>query len=1208
MLKRRSKLKSALSIEGSFLDLCKLSVRRIEDLVSVGNLLNQRQCQDLSFKLSRIILNIGELVSQTGVPTSDPLFRPILENLYRYLENAKSLVNKCGEEEWWVAAVSQIQNDNAFREILLDVGLCYNVVCELASSINREWNLHREDLRVSRTVFLPASDGEVLLDLQDLQERLEHLANETGSVGLFSQFIPTRKPPARNRCLARYLLVKSRYTSEQSQANTLETGSAIFWQRDHEPPGTWGIQSRFIGGGAGASGVCSTTWMGIRCAKKEFHLQDAERFFLQEAGILAHLKHPFIVNFFCCGNGERKGDRFIAMELMEKSLSDLIEEQKGEYFAIPIVIDIIVQIARGMWYLHDQGVAHRDLKPQNVVVNSLTSPHLKGFFSVKLVDFGMSKTKVEITKPNTISVRGVGTTRYRAPEIYPCANLDDISRALWFKADAFSFAMTCAHLLCLQIPFGDQHMVTELNNELMRGVRPELPRDCPHELKVLLRSCWDTDPVSRPSFMDICIRLETFRLQLLRGFSTPCQGFQEKGTEFIKMMLEKHSCMQRPSFVEVNDCQGEMNDPFDMSHSLLGLRQLELETIPNMENITVTEVPILPCTLGHALEHLPKSGYESLCICDVCRGYITEEVYHCQTCKFDAHPGCVEIKDTVEVSFHDHSLHLLIQNYYHDNSDAVCGFCMEPVQESEWVYRCQLCDFDVHALCTKYPKTLTRRRVHKHHLTLEQSPLEKSLVCSCCNVDIKGYHYTCNREYCDFDLHPSCAISIFNPLCIFDNSHRLSLRCNRRCFHCSKCGELGYSWLYRCVYNCQVDVHVDCVYEMEVEESDWNEVYDKYMLEYGTKNSCDKMDIISRLLDRLLISFSSEESSSGSRPQAVPIRQMSTSMNLLMDISSTNGDVREKISAEIVERKAKRMVSKKARQRAEAEQGAKLKNLEKLLQDLLSSPNMSRTDAEILAEARIKFQNLKNRIVQKVKSSPGQSSLCQGPCNALQYRLEKPGTFLEKSVLLFSPHVHHSKVHLALLCEEPGSEHIVPNVLDYVIKDMNGELWEKIQPLLAAGLHVVTKAMNNKEMYHNSGLDLVALPSVSGARVWDLRVIHHEMHSIEARNAFEDEENVELRKSVQQSAAEWLLNYLNHNEINISRSFGLRRVRYTETEEGNCPRYTQGTPAWLCTEHLHRGIETGILESYPVRTYHNLEYDQRHESIFLAASSEATHM
>jgi serine/threonine protein kinase len=531
MLKLRSKSKSSSSsAEVDFLSLCKSSVHSIEVLASGGKLLNRRQCQDLSSKLSTATLNICQLVLYCGAPAI--LFRPALEDLYRCLEKAKVLVGSCGQRNWCAAAVFQCQNENA--------------IYELAKSKRSNWNDPPQDLRES-FLFLPARDGDVHADQQELRERLDDLANGYTGVKRLGYFRAGRV--AQKQSLAKYLLVKMYCTSLEPHANTLDAYSAILWAKVSEPLGTWG-SSCFLGAGSGASGVCSTEWLGIPCAKKEFHGQASESLFLKEAGILAHLKHPCIVNFICCGNGLERGDRFIAMELMEKSLFDLIEEQRGVSFSLPVVIDVMVQIACGVCYLHSQGVAHRDLKPQNVVVNRVTSPYLVDDFCVKLVDFGMSKTKVEVSKANTISYRGVGTIMYRAPEVHPMANPDGEGKVNWFKADAFSFAMTCAHLLSLKIPFKELNS-SELYTELTKNAqRPELPSMCPQDLVVLLGDCWKTNPQSRPSFVEIGTRLETLKHKFLRGYFILDQGLEKNktnfdaGFDFIKSKLKEKPSIQ----------------------------------------------------------------------------------------------------------------------------------------------------------------------------------------------------------------------------------------------------------------------------------------------------------------------------------------------------------------------------------------------------------------------------------------------------------------------------------------------------------------------------------------------------------------------------------------------------------------------------------------------------------------------------------------
>lgn len=529
----------------NFLDLCEHKVLSVVVLANGGNLLNQRQCLDLSSKLPKIVHNIRGLVSQCE--ESAVTFRPALENLYRYLDKANVLVTSCGAKHWWEAAVFQTRNEHAFRVIVLDVGLCYNAIYEQAKSMSGESSVLPNDLRhPSESVFVPAGSADVQGDQEDLQRRLEELARDPSSVNLQSQ--PLSEDAAlKAQSLAKYLLLKLNYTSGHSQATTLETGSEMLWTKENETSGTWG-SSDFLGGSAGG-GVCSTEWLGIPCAKKIYHFKEHEIFFLKEAGILAHLKHPGIVNFFCCGNhGEEIGKRFIAMELMEKNLYNVIEDQilKGVYFPLHVVLDIIMQIARGMWYLHDQGVAHRDLKPHNVVVDKMTYSEiqLENHFCVKLVDFGTSKTEVEVSRSNTVTALGIGTTTYRAPEISPSPHASRKGKANWFKADVFSFAMTCAHVLCLQMTLRGNS--EESTSEELDGGRPKIPKyynPKDSELVALLKECWKTNPRERPSFQEICIRLENFRNKCWRG--EHANEVVLGGLDFIKEKLEEQSSFQK---------------------------------------------------------------------------------------------------------------------------------------------------------------------------------------------------------------------------------------------------------------------------------------------------------------------------------------------------------------------------------------------------------------------------------------------------------------------------------------------------------------------------------------------------------------------------------------------------------------------------------------------------------------------------------------
>lgn len=161
---------------------------------------------------------------------------------------------------------------------------------------------------------------------------------------------------------------------------------------------------------------------------------------------------------------------------------------------------VIWQIAAGIGHLHYKHVAHRGLKPQNVLVNTMRSPYHEDYYSAKLADFGSCKIEMEVSTSYEASYAGVGTTRYRAPEAFPNAHPNRMGKVDWMRADAYSFAMMCAHLLTLKQPFEEVEFLITLYEEILKGHMPILSPTCPKELVGLLEECWDTNRSKRPSF------------------------------------------------------------------------------------------------------------------------------------------------------------------------------------------------------------------------------------------------------------------------------------------------------------------------------------------------------------------------------------------------------------------------------------------------------------------------------------------------------------------------------------------------------------------------------------------------------------------------------------------------------------------------------------------------------------------------------------
>ncbi len=79
------------------------------------------------------------------------------------------------------------------------------------------------------------------------------------------------------------------------------------------------------------------------------------------------------------------------------------------------------------------------------------------------------------------------------------------------KADVYSFGMTCCEILTRNSPFNELQRL-EIHDKVMAGERPELPVDIDTQLAELIRMCWDTNSEKRPTFAQICTRMQALKL------------------------------------------------------------------------------------------------------------------------------------------------------------------------------------------------------------------------------------------------------------------------------------------------------------------------------------------------------------------------------------------------------------------------------------------------------------------------------------------------------------------------------------------------------------------------------------------------------------------------------------------------------------------------------------------------------------------------
>ena len=196
----------------------------------------------------------------------------------------------------------------------------------------------------------------------------------------------------------------------------------------------------------------------------ESHEPERARF-LQEAQATSALNHPNVCTVYDIGSeGEQQ---FIVMEYVEgKTLREIVPVRKMQD-----AIAYAIQIAEALQEAHAHGIVHRDIKADNIMVNSKNQ--------IKVMDFGLARLKGSLKLTKTSST--VGTLAYMAPEQIQGGEVDA-------RSDIFSFGIVLYEMLTGRLPFRGEHdaaMLYSIVNDEPDPLQHHIP-DAPSELLHIL--------------------------------------------------------------------------------------------------------------------------------------------------------------------------------------------------------------------------------------------------------------------------------------------------------------------------------------------------------------------------------------------------------------------------------------------------------------------------------------------------------------------------------------------------------------------------------------------------------------------------------------------------------------------------------------------------------------------------------------------------
>ncbi|PON44307.1 Tyrosine-protein kinase [Parasponia andersonii] len=533
--------------------------------------INQSQCRLLLDMFSLTFNTIAEEIRQNlKLEEKNSKWKALeqpLRELQRVFKEGELYIKHCMDsKDWWGKAISFHQNKDCVEFHVHNLFVHFPAVIEAIENAGEISGLDHDEMRKRRIALVKKYDkewsdpklfqwrfGKQYLVPKEICKRLESAWKEDRwrlIEALQEKRSSTSISLTKNELRLSELLLNKLNGSESFRAK-LFPSSILLGAKDYQV-------RRRLGGGSQYKEI---QWLGESFVLRHFFGEIQP--LASEISTLLSLSHSNILQYLCGFCDEDKKECFLVMELMNKDLSSYMKENSSArrrvLFSLPVVVDLMLQIARGMEYLHSQKIYHGELKPFNIFLKGRNST--EGYLQAKISGFGLCSVN-NTSSRNSPPRNPMGTFIWHAPEVLAEQEQPgEIASSSKYteKADVYSFGMLCFQLLTGKVPFEDGHLQGDkMSRNIRAGERPLFPHPSPKYLVSLTKKCWQTDPSHRPCFSSICRILRYIKKylamnpdQTLPELQSPSIDYCDVEASFLKKISAEGYCSDMASVSKI---------------------------------------------------------------------------------------------------------------------------------------------------------------------------------------------------------------------------------------------------------------------------------------------------------------------------------------------------------------------------------------------------------------------------------------------------------------------------------------------------------------------------------------------------------------------------------------------------------------------------------------------------------------------------------